>query len=288
MDQRDLWRTPRVHSLPAERNYGHLDKEASAVVFAVKKFHQFLYGRHFKIYTSHKPLLGLLHPEKATPLMASSRMQRWALTLLAYEYELLYRTGNENGNADGLSRLPVLDVPGSTPVPGDIVYLLETINTSPVDATKIKLWTTRDPVLSQVLQFVLQGWPQDVEEEEGLKPYFIRRDELCTCWTPLMGSSGHSTPQRERKGIEHITRYSPGNSQNEEFSQKLCMVAKNGHKFRREVKSCVTCQSHQKTPPYSPLHPWESPGRPWSRVHVDYAGPFKGKMFLLMIDAPSK
>ena len=64
----------------AERKYGHLGKEALAVVFAVKKFHQFLYGRHFKIYTDHKPLLGLLHPEKATPSMASSRMQRWALT----------------------------------------------------------------------------------------------------------------------------------------------------------------------------------------------------------------
>ena len=133
----------------AERNYGHLDKEASAVAFAVKKFHQFLYGRHFKIYTDHKPLLGLLHPEK--PSMASSRMQRWAFTFLAYEYELLYRPGNENGNADGLSRLPVLDVPGSTPAPGDIVHLLETVNTSPVDATKMKLWTARDPVLFQVL-----------------------------------------------------------------------------------------------------------------------------------------
>ena len=69
----------------AERDYGHLDKEALALVFAVKKFHHFLYGRNFKIYTDHKPLLGLLHPEKATPLMASSRMQRWALTLLAYK-----------------------------------------------------------------------------------------------------------------------------------------------------------------------------------------------------------
>ena len=109
--------------------------------------------------------------------MASSRMQRWAFTFLAYEYELLYRPGNENGNADGLSRLPVVDVPGSTPVPGDIVHLLENINTSPVHVNKIKLWTARDPVLSQVLQFVLQGWPSEVEEE-ALKPYFIRREEL--------------------------------------------------------------------------------------------------------------
>ena len=125
--------------------------------------------------------------------MASIRMQRWAWTLLAYEYELLYRPGNENGNADGLSRLPVLDVPGSTPVPGNIVHLLETINTSQEDATIIKLWF---PVLSQVLQFVLQGWPSEVEEE-ALKPYFIRREELsvqagCLLWearvvVPLKG-----------------------------------------------------------------------------------------------------
>ena len=151
----DVSERPVAYASPtlstAERNHDHLDKGALAVVFGVKKFHKFCMAAHFKIYTDHKPLLGLLHPEKVTPLMASRgerRWQRWALTLLAYKYELLYRPGNENGNADGLSRLPVLDVPGSTPVPGNIVYLLETINTSPVDATKIKLWTTRDPVLS--------------------------------------------------------------------------------------------------------------------------------------------
>ena len=169
-----------------ERNYGHLDKEALAVVFAVKKFHQFLFGRHFKIYTDHKPLLGLLNPERATPLMASSRMQRWELTLLAYEYELIYRPGEQNGNADALSRLPLPVVPETTPIPGDIVHLLETINTSSVDATKVKFWTTRDPVLSQVLQFVLRGWPMAVDEE-ALKPYFARREELsvhagCLLW----------------------------------------------------------------------------------------------------------
>ena len=268
----------------AERNYGHLDKEALAVVFAVKMFHQFLYGRHFKIYTDHNPLLGLQHLDKATPLMASSRMQRWALTLLAYAYELLYRPGIENGNADGLSRLPVLDVRGSTPVPGDIVHLLETINTSPVDATRIKLWTSRDPVLSQLLQFVLQRWPTDVEDE-ALKPYFIRREE---CWLALMGSSGHSTPSRESRGVEHTTRYSSGNSQNEEFSQELCMVAKNGHEFRREGEKLCYLSESPEDPSCSPLNPWEWPGRPWSRMHVDYAGPFMGKMFLLIIDAHSK
>ena len=58
--------------------------------------------------------------------------------------------------------------------------------------------------------------------------------------------------------------------------------------LEEKVKSCATCQSHQKTPPCSSLHPWEWPGRPWSRVYVDCAGPLMGKMFLLIIDAHSK
>ena len=134
-----------------ERGYSQLDKEALAVIFAGKKFHQFLLGRHFIIYTDHKPLLGLLNPGKSTPLTASGRMQRWAWTLLTYEYELIYRPGRENGNADTLSRLPLPNVPQSTPVLGDFINLMENINTR-VDALKVKQWTAHDPVLSQVMQ----------------------------------------------------------------------------------------------------------------------------------------
>ena len=145
--ERPIAYASRTLSKP-ERGYSQLDKEALAVIFAVKKFHQFLYGRHFIIYTDHKPLLGLLNPGKSTPLMASSRMQRWALTLLTYEYELIYRPCRENGNADTLRRLSLPDVPQSTPVLGDIINLMENINASPVDALKVKQWTAHDPVLS--------------------------------------------------------------------------------------------------------------------------------------------
>lgn len=271
-----------------ERNYGHLDKEVLAVVFAVKKFHQFLIGRHFKIYTDHKPLLGLLSPERAAPLMASSRMQRWALTLLAYEYELLYRPGEQNGNADALNRLPLPDAPETTPIPGDIIHLLETINTSPVDAAKVKLWTARDPVLFQVLQFVLHGWPLTVEEE-ALKPYFARREDLsvhagCLLW----GSRVVITSQGREDVLNVLHESHLGIVRMKSPARSYVWWPNMDKRLEEKVTRCVTCQSHQKKPPCSPLHHWEWPSRPWSRVHVDYAGPFMGKMFLLIIDAHSK
>ena len=58
--------------------------------------------------------------------------------------------------------------------------------------------------------------------------------------------------------------------------------------LEERVKSCEVCQAHQKTPAPVPLHPWEWRSRPWSRVHIDYAGPFMGKMFLLIINAHFK
>ena len=137
-------------------------------------------------------------------------MQRWALTLLTYEYELIYRPGRENGNADTLSRLPLPDVPQSTPVPGDIINVMENINASPVDALKVKQWTARDPILSQVMQFVLQGWPPVVEDAH-LQPYFTRRNELsvqagCLLW----GSQVIVTPQGREEVMNILHDSHPG------------------------------------------------------------------------------
>ena len=228
----------------------------------MKKFHQFLFGHHFKIYTDHKPLLRLLNPERATPLMASSRMQRWALTLLAYEYELIYRPGEQNGNADALSRLPLPVVPETTPIPGDIVHFLETINTSPVDATKVKLWTTRDPVLSQDLQFVLPGWPMAVDEDAP-KPYFARKEELSVHAGCLLWGSRVVIPPKGREVVLNILHEShPGIVRMKSLARSYVWWPKTNSRLEEKVKSCVTCQSHQKKPPGSPLHPWKWPGRP--------------------------
>ena len=53
-------------------------------------------------------------------------------------------------------------------------------------------------------------------------------------------------------------------------------------------KSCESCQAIKSNPTAAPLHPWVWPDTPWTRIHVDYAGPFLGKMFFLVVDAHSK
>ena len=52
--------------------------------------------------------------------------------------------------------------------------------------------------------------------------------------------------------------------------------------------TCATCQRSCAAPAQAPLHPWEWPTHPWSRLHVDYAEPYLGHRFLVIIDAHSK
>ena len=54
------------------------------------------------------------------------------------------------------------------------------------------------------------------------------------------------------------------------------------------AKSCVSCKAVKSTPQEAPLHPWVWPTEPWKRIHVDFAGPFQGKMLFLVIDAHFK
>ena len=54
------------------------------------------------------------------------------------------------------------------------------------------------------------------------------------------------------------------------------------------VKSCNQCQLTCHAPQPAPLHPWELPEHPWVCLHIDYAGPYLGKWFLIVVDAHSK
>lgn len=86
----------------AERNYPTIQKELLAVVWGIKYFRPYLFGKKFTIMTDHKPLVYLFSMKDP-----SSRLLKFRLTLEEYDYKILYVKGRDNAVADALSRLTV-------------------------------------------------------------------------------------------------------------------------------------------------------------------------------------
>ena len=76
----------------AEQNYSQLDKEGLAIVWAVKKISDYIYGRHFILVTDNRPVASILSPVKATPPMVAARLRRWASFRSGYDCDIECRT----------------------------------------------------------------------------------------------------------------------------------------------------------------------------------------------------
>lgn len=80
------------------------EKEMLAALLAVRKWHSYLVGRHFKIRTDHQSLRFLSDQVAITPFQ-----QCWVAKMLGYDFEVSYRKGINNKVADALSRQPHLE-----------------------------------------------------------------------------------------------------------------------------------------------------------------------------------
>ena len=215
-------------------------------------------------------------------------MQRWALTLAAYEYRLVYKGGKDNGNSDALSRLPLPSYPSEVPVPGEVIQMLERLENTPLAAAQIKQWTRTDPVMSQVLLYATKGWPNSCQMET-LKPYFARKDEISIQDGCLMWGSRVIVPSRGRQRVlDELHACHPGMTKMKGLARATLWWPKLDQAIEDKVKSCHTCQVNQNAPAKAPLHPWEWPERPWSRIHIDHAGPYHNQLWLIIVDAHSK
>ena len=271
----------------AERNYATIEKEGLALVYAVRKFHQFLFGSKFTMFTDHKPLLGLFAENRPLPSRAAARVLRWALLLSAYDFELKYREGITNGNADALSRLPLDARSEDVSQRVTSIAMMELVK-SPISESELRQSTRNDPVLSVVLQRMLEGG-LDRESRDCFKPFVTRSHELTTeCGCLLWGSRVVVPESLRSRVIDELHDVHPGMSRMKALARSYVWWPNIDKDLEAAVRHCRTCEFNQSRPKSVPAHAWEYPSTPWERLHMDHAGPLNGDTFLIVVDSYSK
>ncbi|CAF1510509.1 unnamed protein product [Adineta ricciae] len=262
---------------PIERNYS-------------QKFHQYLAGRTFELNTDHRPLLTIFNPTKPIPVATANRLQRWAMFLMTYSYNINFKPTHAHANADALSRLPVADDNSFDDVESTQIRYIQTELTQqwPLDAAEIASATATDKTLRTVQRFVRTQWPNSKLKDSDLTPYFNHRYTLSEISGCLLRDTQVIIPKcLQDRVLKMLHRNHLGSVKMKQLARSYCWWPKIDRDISEVAKSCKICSQVQPIPKQE-YQSWTEPERVWSRVHMDFAGPVWGSKWLIMVDAKSK
>ena len=159
----------------SRENYSTTEREALAVIFGIKKFEPYLYGRKFVLHTDHHSLKWLMSISDP-----SGRLARWSLLVQQYDFEIRHHPGAAHANADAPSCRPY-----TLPSPSISAYDVPGLQTP-----RVRDLQRHDPDLSDLVQY-LETWklPDHNDTARSLlltvDDYFLNEDGLLFhLWTP--------------------------------------------------------------------------------------------------------
>lgn len=265
----------------AEKNYSQLEREALAIIFCVKKFHKYLYGRSFILVSDHAPLKVIFDPNKSMSIMSASRIVRWNVILSAYDYQIEYRKGTQMVEADMLSRLPLEEATGVD----NSINAFNLTEVFPITYKDIELETNKDQTLIRVREYVRSGWPGKCPD--GLKQYYVKRNELSLEGGGVMLGTKVVIPETLRKFIlQMLHEDHNGIVRTKMLARSVLWWPGLQEDLEQLVNTCAICQAVQKENERN-LVSWPKAENVFERVHLDFF--FKdNKTFLLVVDSKSK
>lgn len=266
-----------------EKRYCQTEKEALALVWAVERFHFYLFGRHFELITDHKPLEVIFSP-KSKPC---ARIERWVLRLQSYRYKIIHRAG-KNNIADPLSRLVSFE-PTNTSFDEANEEYVNTVMTFSVpvaiNLTEIKSLSELDETIVAVKTALYSN-----EWTEITKPFKPFETELCMVDHILLRNNKIVIPEKLRiRTLELAHEGHPGIAKMKQRLRTKVWWPKIDSDAETYVKKCRGCTMVLAPPPPEPLRRKELPSKPWQHIAIDFLGPLpSGDTLFVIVDYYSR
>lgn len=213
------------------------------------------------------------------------------MLLLGYQYNLQFQGSQKYCNADGFSCLPR---PGTGEKEDDleagtVAFYMHQVSILLVSASQVQATTARDPNLSAVMCHLQESWPQEVSPE--LQPYFQHRTELgIEAGILFWGTRVVIPPSLQQQVLSELHDSHPGIVRMKGLARTCVWWSGLSGAIEQTMHNCGTCQGNRWQFPVVPLQPWPPwpcSAEAWERVHINYAGPFFGYMYLVVVDSHS-
>nr|XP_012137589.1 PREDICTED: uncharacterized protein K02A2.6-like [Megachile rotundata] len=268
----------------AQQAYAQIDKEAFAIIFGIKKFYQYLQGSKFTLITDHRPLTQIFSPAKSLPVFTAARMQHYALFLQSFNYDIQYRKSELHANADCLSRLPI---PATDTYECDTIdeFHKATFNTLPVTAEQVAQATLEDKELSKLLKCIRTG-RGDLKNNRF---HSVPLTEFTLFNNVIFRDHKVVIPVKlQKKILQELHSGHFGVVRTKHLARGYVWWNKIDNDIENLVRNCSECNAYKNNPTQITHHIWEPANVPFQRVHIDFAGPFLGHYFFVLVDAYTK
>lgn len=276
-----------------QKRYAQIEKESLAIMWTCTRLQQYLIGKRFTIFTDHKPLIAILKTKPINEL--TSRLQRFRMHMVNFDFDIEYVPGKEFFTADALSRAPQQK---ASTKDKDIlledscaVYIRMVVREAEVTANTsekaIITSQTRDDTLSVIKEYVLNGWPEKQSFNKDALLYYKYRNEISLNQGLLCYKDRIIIPPELRKTVlQHIHTGHQGISKSKlRAREALWWPGINTH-IEDLIQNCEVCLKN-KNNETEPLLPTKTPTLPWSEIAADLFH-FKGFTFLAIQDFYSK
>lgn len=269
---------------PAERNYAQIEREALAIVWAIRRLHRYLFGRKFTLVTDNQPIKHIFSPDKAIPSVAAARIQRWALFLMTYNFEIQHIKGYANTVADYLSRFSQTNNEATF----DVNMVQNWPNEAVVNKESVLAACKEDSLIRKLFNVTKWGWRKR-QLQKSLYKYAPFRLELNIQDSLLYRGQRLVIPQKLQKEVlSKLHQSHSGAASMKAFARQCVWWLKINQDIEKIANQCPNCCKY-KGSTQSAWTPWPEENSSWSRVHIDFAGPLKnGQYALVMVDAHSR
>ncbi|KAG5864097.1 hypothetical protein JTB14_016254 [Gonioctena quinquepunctata] len=203
------------------------------------------------------------------------------MTLNSYNFNVIYQPGKENYPADSLSRLLLQETSKQSELPNHAKLLHLRVRNLPMKRSHLKRETMNDSTLSNVIRCLQTCWPEKKNLHRDLVPFYEKRTELSfeedlLLWKGRICVSLALQP--EVLGMLHHGH--PGITAMQSLAKLHVFWPNINSDIALEIEKCFTCQQSMQNDRNSPLHPWGISPEPWSRLHLDFAGPLENQNFM--------